>query len=55
MVTEALRAYSLHDIKIHFVSNIDENHINDTLEYLNPETTLIDYEINRRNSLASSG
>ena len=40
MVTEALRAYSLHDINIHFVSNIDENHINDTLEYLNPETTL---------------
>ena len=39
MVTEALRTYSLHDINIHFVSNIDENHINDTLEYLNPETT----------------
>ena len=39
MVTEALRSYSLHDINIHFVSNIDENHINDTLEYLNPETT----------------
>lgn len=39
MVTEALRTYSLHDINIHFVSNIDENHINDTLAYLNPETT----------------
>lgn len=39
MVTEALRHYSLHDLKIHFVSNIDENHINDTLEFLNPETT----------------
>jgi len=39
MVTEALKSHSLHDIKIHFVSNIDENHINDTLEYLNPETT----------------
>ncbi len=39
MVTEALRPHSLHDINIHFVSNIDENHINDTLEYLNPETT----------------
>ena len=39
MVTEALRSHSLHDINIHFVSNIDENHINDTLEYLNPETT----------------
>lgn len=39
MVNEALRAYSLHDLKVHFVSNVDENHINDTLEYLNPETT----------------
>lgn len=39
MVTEALRPYCLHDLNIHFVSNIDENHINDTLEYLNPETT----------------
>ncbi|MDH5392586.1 MAG: glucose-6-phosphate isomerase [Gammaproteobacteria bacterium] len=39
MVTEALRPHSLHDINVHFVSNIDENHINDTLEYLNPETT----------------
>ena len=40
MVTEALRPYALHDLNIHFVSNVDENHINDTLEYLNPETTL---------------
>ena len=39
MVTEALRPHTLHDLNIHFVSNIDENHINDTLEYLNPETT----------------
>jgi len=39
MVNEALRAYSFHDLNIHYVSNIDENHINDTLEYLNPETT----------------
>ena len=39
MVTEALRPYALHDLNIHFVSNIDENHINDTLEFLNPETT----------------
>ncbi len=39
MVTEALRSYSLHDLDIHFVSNIDENHINDALEFLNPETT----------------
>lgn len=39
MVTEALRPYTLHDLNVHFVSNVDENHINDTLEYLNPETT----------------
>lgn len=39
MVNEALRPYTLHDLNVHFVSNIDENHINDTLEYLNPETT----------------
>lgn len=39
MVTEALRPYALHDINLHFVSNVDENHINETLEYLNPETT----------------
>ncbi|MDH5612973.1 MAG: glucose-6-phosphate isomerase [Gammaproteobacteria bacterium] len=40
MVTEALRPYTLHDLNLHFVSNVDENHINDALEYLNPETTL---------------
>ncbi|PCJ87404.1 MAG: glucose-6-phosphate isomerase [Thiotrichaceae bacterium] len=39
MVTEALRPHTLHDLNMHFVSNVDENHINDTLEYLNPETT----------------
>ena len=39
MVTEALRPYSLHDLNIHYVSNVDENHINDTLENLNPATT----------------
>ena len=40
MVYEALKPYTLHDINIHYVSNVDENHINDTLVYLNPETTL---------------
>jgi glucose-6-phosphate isomerase len=40
MVTEALRPYTLHDLNVHFVSNVDENDINDTLESLNPETTL---------------
>ncbi|MCK4833333.1 MAG: glucose-6-phosphate isomerase [Gammaproteobacteria bacterium] len=39
MVTEALTPYSLHDLNIHYVSNVDENHINDTLEHLNPATT----------------
>lgn len=41
MVTEALRPYSIHDLHIHYVSNIDENHINNSLESLNPDTTLI--------------
>jgi len=40
MVTEALRPYAIHDLKVHYVNNIDENHINNTLEALNPETTL---------------
>ncbi len=40
MATEALKPYSLHDLRIHYVSNIDENHINDTLEHLTRETTL---------------
>ena len=39
MVTEALSPYALHDLNVHYVSNIDENHINDTLENLNPATT----------------
>jgi len=40
MATEALRPYALRDINMHFVSNVDENHIGDTLESLKPETTL---------------
>jgi len=40
MVTEALHPYSIHDLHIHYVSNIDENHITNTLESLNPDTTL---------------
>jgi len=39
MVTEALKPYAPKDLNLHFISNIDENHINDTLEYLNAETT----------------
>jgi len=40
MATEALRPYAIHDLKIHYVSNVDENHILNTLEGLYPETTL---------------
>jgi len=40
MATEALRPYAIHDLNMHFVSNVDENHISDTLETLKPETTL---------------
>jgi len=40
MAVEALRPYAIHDLKIHFVNNIDENHITQTLEALVPETTL---------------
>ena len=40
MACEALRPYSIHDLRIHFVSNVDENHILDTLESIKPETTL---------------
>lgn len=39
MVTEALKPYKNH-LNIHFVSNIDGTHIFETLQYLNPETTL---------------
>ncbi len=40
MVTEALRSYAIHDLRVHFVSNVDENHINDTLARVNHNTTL---------------
>lgn len=40
MVTEALHPYALHGLRTHFVSNLDENHITDTLEDLDPKTTL---------------
>ena len=40
MATEALKPYAIHDLRTHFVSNVDENHIQDTLEKLKPETTL---------------
>ena len=40
MAVEALRPYTIHDLNVHFVNNIDENHITSTLERLSPETTL---------------
>jgi len=40
MVTDALRPYGIHDMRFHFVSNVDENHIMDTLEELKAETSL---------------
>ncbi len=40
MVTDALRPYGIHDMHFHFVSNVDESHIMDTLEMLKPETSL---------------
>ncbi|MGW8188245.1 MAG: glucose-6-phosphate isomerase, partial [Desulfobacterales bacterium] len=39
MVTECLKPYSGKPA-VHFVSNIDATHISETLEHLNPETTL---------------
>lgn len=39
MVNHALKAYSTH-LKIHFVSNIDGAHIEETLKNLNPHRTL---------------
>lgn len=39
MVTEALKFYKNH-LKIHFVSNVDGDHVHEILNKLNPETTL---------------
>ncbi len=40
MATQALHPYASRDVSVHFVSNVDENHINNTLDNLKPETTL---------------
>jgi glucose-6-phosphate isomerase len=40
MVSEALKAYSQRDLKIHFVSNIDGTHIAEALKDSDPETSL---------------
>ena len=39
MVTEALQFYRNH-LNVHFVSNIDGDHVHETLKHLDPETTL---------------
>ncbi|MEL7021192.1 MAG: glucose-6-phosphate isomerase [Bacteroidota bacterium] len=40
MVTEALRPYWQPDMRVHFVSNVDGTHITETLQRINPATTL---------------
>jgi glucose-6-phosphate isomerase len=40
MVSEALKPYGNHDMKLHFVSNIDGTHIAEALRDADPETTL---------------
>lgn len=39
MVTEALKFYKNH-LRVHFVSNVDGDHVHETLKELDPETTL---------------
>lgn len=39
MVTKALAYYQNH-LKVHFISNVDGDHVHETLKELNPETTL---------------
>ena len=39
MVTEALKFYKNH-LKVHFVSNVDGDHVHEVLKELDPETTL---------------
>ncbi|QWX83383.1 glucose-6-phosphate isomerase [Cellulophaga sp. HaHaR_3_176] len=39
MVTEGLKFYANH-LKMHFVSNVDGDHVYETLKHLDPETTL---------------
>lgn len=39
MVTEALKFYKNH-LNVHFISNVDGDHVMETIKHLNPETTL---------------
>ncbi len=40
MVTEALKAYQLDGLAVHYVSNIDGTHLAEVLKQVDPETTL---------------
>jgi len=40
MATEALKPYRHPQIEVHFVSNVDGTHMQETLSWLDPETTL---------------
>lgn len=40
MVTTALTPYANQGLKVHYVSNVDQTDLVETLQYLNPETTL---------------
>ncbi|WP_019990548.1 glucose-6-phosphate isomerase [Rudanella lutea] len=40
MVTEALKPYASDSLRVHFVSNVDGVHVYETLQQVNPETTL---------------
>lgn len=39
MITEALKFYKNH-LEVHYISNVDGDHVHETLKDLNPETTL---------------
>jgi glucose-6-phosphate isomerase len=39
MAVEALQYYSNH-LQVHFVSNVDGDHVNEVIKKLDPETTL---------------
>jgi glucose-6-phosphate isomerase len=40
MVTTALTSYAQTGLRVHYVSNVDQTDLVETLQYLNPETTL---------------
>jgi glucose-6-phosphate isomerase len=40
MIVQALKPYRHPRLKVHFISNVDGAHVRETLEALNPETTL---------------